>query len=99
MVGLILDGRGGQVEPLVVASARRREGIGRALLEQVADQARRRGLGQLSISPAARNLDAIRCLHAAGYDALARVTLAIDLHPGGQDWQDGIDLHAQRFRY
>lgn len=44
-------------------------------------------------------MDAIRCLHAAGYDALARVTLAIDLHPDGQDWQDGIDLHAQRFRY
>ncbi len=99
MVGLILDGRGGQVEPLVVASTRRGEGIGRALLEHVADQARRRGLGQLSISPAARNVDAIRCLHAAGYDALARVTLAIDLHPDGQDWQDGIDLHAQRFQY
>ncbi|MFC5005229.1 GNAT family N-acetyltransferase [Dactylosporangium cerinum] len=99
MVGLILDGRGGQVEPLVVASARRHEGIGRALLEQVADQARRRGLRQLSISPAARNLDALRCLHAAGYDAVARVTLAIDLHPDGQDWKDGIDLHDQRFRF
>jgi GNAT superfamily N-acetyltransferase len=99
MVGLILDGRGGEVKPLVVASARRGEGIGHALLEHVADQARRRALGQLSISPAARNLDAIRCLHAAGYDALARVTLAIDLRPKEQVWQDGIDLHELRFRY
>jgi GNAT superfamily N-acetyltransferase len=99
MVGLLLDGRGGQVEPLVVAAARRGEGIGRALLSHVADQARRRGLGQLSISPAARNLDAIRCLHAAGYDALARVTLAIDLGRKGPVFEDGIDLHDLRFRY
>lgn len=98
MVGLLLDGRGGEVEPLVVAAARRGQGIGRALLEHVAEQARRRGLGQLSISPPARNVDAIHCLHAAGYDALARVTLAIDLHPNRQDWRDGVDLHAERFR-
>ncbi|MFB9182444.1 GNAT family N-acetyltransferase [Dactylosporangium sucinum] len=99
MVGLLLDGRGGAVEPLVVSSARRGEGIGRALLEHVADQARRRALGRLTISPAARNLDAIRCLHAAGYDALARVTLAIDLRGRGGTWQDGIDLHELRFKY
>src|SRR4051812_41763455 len=41
MVGLLLDG---QVEPLVVASSRRGEGIGRALLAHVAEQARRRGM-------------------------------------------------------
>ncbi|WP_432833708.1 GNAT family N-acetyltransferase [Dactylosporangium sp. CA-092794] len=98
MVGLVLDGRGGEVEPLVVATARRGEGIGRALLAHVADQARRRGLGQLTISPAARNTDAIRCLHAAGYDALARVTLAIDLNRKGSVWRDGIDLYDLRFR-
>ncbi|GAA0731860.1 hypothetical protein GCM10010199_48710 [Dactylosporangium roseum] len=99
MVGLILDGRGGEVEPLVVASARRGAGIGRALLEHVAGQARRRGLGRLSISPAARNRDAIHCLHAAGYDALARVTLAIDLNRKSDIWRDGIDLYDLRFRY
>ena len=99
MVGLLLDGRGGAVEPLVVAAARRGEGIGRALLTHVADQGRRRGLGQLSISPAARNLDAIRCLHAAGYDELARVTLAIDLGQVDPVFRDGIDLHDLRFRY
>jgi len=99
MVGLVLDGRGGQVEPLVVASTRRGEGIGRTLLGHVADHARRRGLGRLSISPAARNLDAIRCLHAAGYDALARVTLAIDLDRRSPGWQDGVDVHDLRFQY
>jgi GNAT superfamily N-acetyltransferase len=98
-VGLILDGRAGEVEPVVVTAPRRREGIGRALLAHVADQAARRGLRQLTISPAARNVDAIRCLHAAGYDALANVTLAIDLTSRGTRWRDGIDLHDMRFQY
>ena len=99
LVGLILDGRGGEVEPVVVTASRRGQGIGRALLGYVADQARRRGLRQLTISPASRNVEAIRCLYAAGYDALARVTLAIDLGDGERDWQDGVDLHDLRFKY
>jgi GNAT superfamily N-acetyltransferase len=98
-VGLVLDGRGGEVEPVVVTAQRRGEGIGRALLAHVADQARRRGLRRLTISPASRNVDAIRCLHAAGYNALASVTLAIDLSPREQGWRDGIDLHELRFKY
>jgi GNAT superfamily N-acetyltransferase len=99
LVGLVLRGRGGEVEPIVVTAARRGEGIGRALLAHVADEARRRGLAQLTISPASRNVDAIRCLHAAGYDALANVTLAFDLNPHGRAWRDGIDLHDRRFRF
>lgn len=99
LVGLILDGAAGAVEPVVVTAGRRGEGIGRALLSHVADQARRRGLRRLTIAPASRNLDALRCLHAAGYDALANVTLAIDLSPHESRWQDGVDLHGLRFRY
>jgi GNAT superfamily N-acetyltransferase len=98
-VGLLLAGSAGEVEPVVVTAARRGEGIGRALLGYVADQARGRGLRQLTISPASRNINAIRCLHAAGYDALARVTLAIDLVEEGSRWQDGLDVHEMRFRY
>jgi GNAT superfamily N-acetyltransferase len=100
LVGLLLDGRGGEVQPVVVTTGRRGQGIGRALLGHVADQARRRGLRQLTIAPASRNIDAIRCLHAAGYDALASITLAIDLSPrAGRGWRDGIDLHDLRFQY
>ena len=99
LVGLILDGRAGEVEPVVVSAPRRGQGIGRALLGHVAEQARRRGLSQLTISPASRNVDAIRCLHAAGYNALAKVTLAIDLNGRGPQWRDGLDLHGMRFEY
>jgi GNAT superfamily N-acetyltransferase len=99
LVGLILDGGGGEVEPVVVTAPRRGEGIGRALLAHVADQARRRGLRRLTISPTSRNVDAIRCLHAAGYNALTSVTLAIDLSGREPGWRDGIDLHELRFQY
>ena len=104
LVGLILDGPAGEVEPVVVTRSRRGEGIGRALLGYVADQARTRGLRQLTIAPMARDVDAIHCLHAAGYDALSRVTLAIDLTGGdprrvGGGGTGGLDVHGVTFRY
>jgi GNAT superfamily N-acetyltransferase len=99
LIGLILSGRGGEVEPVIVTGDRRGEGIGRALLGHVAGEAGRRGLKRLTISPDSRNVDAIRCLHAAGYDALASVTLAIDLDSSSAAWRDGVDLHDLRFQY
>lgn len=98
-VGLILDGRTGEIDPVVVTAGRRGQGIGQALLGYVAEQARERSLRQLTVSPALRNVEAIHCLHAAGYDALARVTLTLDLSGRGHSWRDGIDLHDLRFRY
>jgi GNAT superfamily N-acetyltransferase len=97
-VGLVLDGRGGAVDPVVVTANRRGEGIGRALLAHVAEQARQRGLRELSISPALRNVEAIHCLHAAGYDVLANITLSLsfDRRPGG--YREGPELYDRRFR-
>jgi GNAT superfamily N-acetyltransferase len=100
LVGLVLGAsRGGEVEPVVVAERLHRRGIGRALLQYVAEEARRRELTQLSISPDSRNVEAIRSLHAAGYAVLSSVTLALDLRPRTHNWQDGLDLHGLRFRY
>jgi GNAT superfamily N-acetyltransferase len=97
--GLILDGRRGEIDPVVVAARRRGQGIGRSLLEFVAEQARLRGMRELSISPALRNIEAIHCLHAAGFDALTSVTLTVDLTGRRRSWNDGIGLHEKRFRY
>jgi GNAT superfamily N-acetyltransferase len=98
-VGLILQGRAGAVDPIVVTAERRGQGIGRALLGYVAEQARRRGMRELTISPALRNLEAIRCLYRAGFDAAATVTLALDLTRRNGQWRDGVDVHGVRFRY
>ncbi len=102
LIGLVLGGDAGRdavVEPIVVDGRLRGRGIGRALLDHVAAQARKRGLAQLSISPESRNLEAIRCCHAAGYEVLSSVTLTLDLAPREHAWQDGLDLHELRFSY
>jgi GNAT superfamily N-acetyltransferase len=98
-VGLVLRGRGGSVDPVVVTARRRSEGIGRALLVHVTEQARRRGMRELSISPALRNLEAIHCLHAAGYDVLTNITLSLSLERRTGGYREGIELHERQFRY
>lgn len=103
LVGLLVDGRGGRVEPVVVTRRWRGRGIGRALLEQVAGEARRRGLARLTVTPAARNVEALRCLHAAGYDVLAAVQLTVDLRGGKATRSDATrqavtDIHGIEYR-
>lgn len=98
LVGLLMDGSAGQVEPVVVAGTHRGRGIGRALLARVADEARRRGLERLTVRPQARNVQALRCLHAAGYDVLSAVELTLDLHPVDDRGQDGVAIRGVRFR-
>jgi GNAT superfamily N-acetyltransferase len=99
LAGLILRGRAGEVEPVVITAARRGQGIGRALLGRVAQEARNRGMTALTVSPASRNIAAIRCLHAAGYDVLSAVELTLDLTRQRHEWRDGVDFQDLRFRH
>jgi len=99
LVGLLLKGRAGEVEPVVVGGAHRGQGIGKALLEHVAEEGRRRGLKYLTVTPVSRNVSAIQCLYAAGYGVLTGVELTLDLGRRNHQWQDGLDLHDLRFSY
>jgi GNAT superfamily N-acetyltransferase len=99
MVGLLLKGRAGEVEPVVVTQRRRSQGIGTALLAHVAREAQRRGMAQLTVTPMSRNETAIRCLYRAGYAAMFSVTLTLDLDGRGHEWQEGLDLYGLRFSY
>ena len=98
LVGLIMRGRAGEVEPVVVAREHRGQGIGKTLLRHVAEQANQRGLVQLTISPESRNVEAIRCLHAAGYDVVSSIQLTLDLDRHAHQWEDGLQLQGLRFR-
>jgi len=100
-VGLMLDGREGEVEPVVVTEALRGQGIGRALLATVAAEARRRGLAKLTVSPSVRDLSALRTLHAAGFATVDTVTLAYEVSGtrtvvSGQR-AESLDLYDLRF--
>lgn len=98
LVGLLLSGRAGEVNPVVVTQRHRNQGIGTALLEHVAEQARRRSLRQLAVVPDSRNVAAIKCLHSAGFDLLAAVRLTLDLTGATKDTDD-IAVHGLQFRY
>ncbi|HET6533729.1 MAG TPA: GNAT family N-acetyltransferase [Actinoplanes sp.] len=99
MVGLVMRGRGGEVEPVVVTVSHRHKGVGRKLLRHVASEAKKRNMTSLTISPASRNVDAIRSLHAAGYDVVSSIELTMDLDRHQHEWQqDGLELHERQFR-
>jgi GNAT superfamily N-acetyltransferase len=98
LIGLIMVGRAGEVNPVVVTQRHRGKGVGTALLEHVADQARRRSLKQLAVIPESRNIAAIKTLHGAGFDLLAAVRLTMDLTGAVKETSD-TDVHGLRFRY
>ena len=99
LVGLIMRGRGGEVEPVVVTGTHRHKGVGRKLLRHVAQEAKKRSMVSLTISPSSRNVDAIRSLHAAGYDVVSSIELTMDLDRHTHEWQtEGLELHELQFR-
>jgi GNAT superfamily N-acetyltransferase len=98
LIGLIMNGRQGEVDPVVVAAAHRGEGVGRLLLGRVAEEAGRRRLARLTVKPELRNVEALHCLRAAGYDVVSAVELTLDLRPRQHAWRDGVDLDRMMFR-
>jgi GNAT superfamily N-acetyltransferase len=97
-IGLTVGGRTGAVDPVVVTGRLRGRGIGRALVETVATQARRRGLAELTISPMARDHTALRSLRAAGFGAVSSVTLAYALRDTPRGPQEALALYDLPFR-
>jgi GNAT superfamily N-acetyltransferase len=97
LVGLTLDGSAAAIDPVVVTRRLRGRGIGRALLATVADEARRRGLSRLVVSPFARDHAALRSLRAAGFGAVSNVTLSYALKGRSPADAEPLDLYDLRF--
>jgi L-amino acid N-acyltransferase YncA len=89
-----------EIEPVVVASERRGEGIGRMLTEAVVDGAVRLGVTYLCVKPVARNSDAVAFFHEAGFRTVGHVQLFRELgatEPHG--WKAGIRLSGRDFTF
>ncbi|HEV8717965.1 MAG TPA: GNAT family N-acetyltransferase [Candidatus Binatia bacterium] len=100
LVGLIVEGDEGEVEPIVVTTAQRGKGVGHALLTRVRQEAEVLKLRFLGMKPVARNLDAIRFFYQAGFQLLGHVELFTDISPSsGRPWKEGIVLHGHRLKY
>lgn len=79
LAGLLVGREHAELEPIVVAEASRRRGVGRALAEAVIGAARELAVDQVEVRPVGRNAEAIRFFHALGFDVLGRVDLRLDL--------------------
>jgi GNAT superfamily N-acetyltransferase len=100
LTGLCIDGDEGEVEPLVVSSRLRSQGIGHQLLEHVIAEARMRGIRHLSIRPVARNIEALQLFHEAGFRSLGHLDMFMDLsNDAHRSWKAGIRVHDRDFTY
>lgn len=100
LAGLIVDGQEAEVEPMVVASVYRREGIGQALLECVIEEAKKLEVRFLNVKPVARNLEAISFYYRAGFQTLGHIEMFTDLRAAAPDtWKAGAMLCDHAFKY
>jgi GNAT superfamily N-acetyltransferase len=95
--GLIVRGRKAEVEPVVVSAPRRGEGVGRALVEALVQQARAREIHQLVVRPVARNADAVAFFNGLGFTALGHVELLLDFRRPPDYWRPGERLAGRDF--
>jgi GNAT superfamily N-acetyltransferase len=93
--GLIVRGDQAEVEPVVVSPDARGRGIGRALVAAAIDAARAESIGQVKVSPVARNAQAIRFFHELGFTSLGHVELLADFRRPAEYWRPG-ELIADR---
>ena len=96
-VGLIIRGKQGEIEPVVVSFDARGQGIGRSLVQTAVDAARAEGVDQLKASPVARNSHAIDFFHSLGFTALGHVDLLMDSRHPASYWQHGERLAGSDF--
>jgi GNAT superfamily N-acetyltransferase len=100
MAGLLVDKEEAEIEPIVIRSEFRSHGVGTLLLERLKAEARKRGVEYLSIRPVARNIEAIKCFHRAGFSILGQIDMFLDLtEESSQGWKDGVNIHGYAFRY
>ena len=100
MAGLLLDEDDAQIEPIVIRSDFRSQGIGTRLLATLKAEAKARGAEFLSIRPVARNIEAIQCFFRAGFSLLGHIDMFMDLKSeNNEGWLDGVTIHGNKFRY
>ena len=64
----VLDARHGEIKRMSVPHEARGLGLGRALLDTIESEARRRGIKRLSLETGIHNLQAVHICHRAGYE-------------------------------
>ena len=99
-VSLLVDGAEGEIDPIVVRSDLRSQGIGTHLLHLMIGEAKQRGVRSLSIRPVARNVEATALYYELGFQTLGHIDMFMELHAdSGRVWKPGIRLHGRDYKY
>lgn len=96
-VGLIMEEKEAEVEPLIVRSDSRRKGVGKALVDRVIAEAKEREITFLNVKPVARNSEAIKFFFKRGFKTLGYVELFMDFK--GRKWKKGPTLFDRDFDF
>lgn len=100
LTGLLVQGENAEIEPMIVASLHRGQGIGRELVRHLAHQARGLGVRFLSVRPLFRNARAVSFFAEAGFGLVGAVELFQDLKPeAGRTWRTDLVLRGRPFGY
>ncbi len=100
LFGLIVEGEQAELEPLVVATRCRGQGIGRLLVDRAIEEAERLGVRFFSVKPVARNIPAIHFYYRAGFQTLGEIEMFMELRPGAYSgWRAGPELFGCAFGF
>lgn len=97
LIGLIPSSDEAEVEPVIVQPSDRHTGVGKALMQYVLAEARRRGLRRLIVRPVARNSAALTFFKAAGFTTVGHVELMADLDTAATGWRPGAEISGVEF--
>jgi N-acetylglutamate synthase-like GNAT family acetyltransferase len=96
--GLIMEDVEAEMEPVVVTENYRHRGVGKALVNHIIEEAKKRNIRYLNVKPVARNVDALSFFHEQGFRTVGHIQLFIDFKDS-DTWKSGIDLFDRSFKY
>lgn len=78
LVGLVVEEKEAEIEPLIVSENFRYRGIGKQLLRTAISEARNLGVKFLKVKPVARNVQAIKFFYSQGFKNLGHIDMFLD---------------------
>lgn len=98
LVGLVIEEKEGEIEPIIIKRDFRKKGIGKQLIETVISEVRSRGMRFLKVRPVARNIEAMKFLHKRGFKNLGHIEMFMDLSDSKRrPWKVGPEISGCKF--
>ncbi|MFX0097705.1 MAG: GNAT family N-acetyltransferase [Candidatus Hodarchaeota archaeon] len=98
LIGLIVEEKEGEIEPIIIKRAFRKKGIGKQLIERIISEVRSRGIRFLKVKPVARNKAAMKFFYERGFKNLGHIEMFMDLSDSKRrPWKVGPEISGCRF--